>query len=190
MVNFGAAMISDAEAKEAVTAGIDKLYTVLTSYQGVEHKKKILFFQEKILPCNPLLDIITKKMRLKGITYIFDNGASILNYITQDFEATQIQQMALIIIDYDMKGLNGLELIDKTHEFLKSHGVDEDSMPNFMFRDEQFWKLPEKIFTAIFKAGVKSINIIEEQTITKAKLKRNFRENNFYYRHLKDSKTK
>jgi len=43
-------------------------------------------------------------------------------------------QVALVIIDYKMAGMNGAELIIKTRKYFQERGVERDDMPHFAFR--------------------------------------------------------
>jgi hypothetical protein len=40
-----------------------------------------------------------------------------------------------------MAGLNGVELINCTKEYLSEQGVSPEDMPKFAFRAAQFWEL-------------------------------------------------
>jgi CheY-like chemotaxis protein len=46
--------------------------------------------------------------------------------------------VALVIIDYKMPGMHGIQLIQETISFLKASNVESQDMPVFAFRYEQF----------------------------------------------------
>lgn len=64
-----------------------------------------------------------------------------LKAIIEMYEENSFNCVALIIIDYKMRKINGIELIEKTREYLKSKGVEPYEMPVFAFRATQFWDL-------------------------------------------------
>ena len=50
------------------------------------------------------------------------------------FAEREHNQVALIVLDYKMPGLNGVELIKWTKEYLSEQGVPPEDMPKFAFR--------------------------------------------------------
>ena len=61
-----------------------------------------------------------------------------------------------------MPGLNGVELIKWTREYLKKKGVDPTEMPQFAFRAQQFWELSPESVSEVFSLGIKSEDVIEK----------------------------
>ena len=53
--------------------------------------------------------------------------------------------VALVIIDYKMREMNGIQLIEQARNFLRSENVSQNEMPVFALKNEQFWDLPLEI---------------------------------------------
>jgi hypothetical protein len=85
-----------------------------------------------------------------------------------------------------MPGLNGVELIKWTQEYLRQQGVDSDDMPHFAFRAQQFWELPPETIREVFDLGVKSEDVIEK-VIKKEQIERYFKRIRYFYRQLADA---
>ena len=96
-----------------------------------------------------------------------------------------MNRVALIIIDFKMPGMNGIELINWTRSFLSHKKVSEDDMPKFAFRAQQFYELSPETIRAIFDLGVKSEDVIEK-IIDAKQIERYFRKINYFYRQLAD----
>lgn len=54
--------------------------------------------------------------------------------IRQFYNDNGKNEVALVIIDYLMPGMNGIELIKWTKEYLSSKGVVPEEFPKFAFR--------------------------------------------------------
>ena len=72
--------------------------------------------------------------------------------------------MALVILDYKMPGMNGVELIKWAREYLTAKDVPPEEMPKFAFRAQQFWELSAQTIQEIFDLGIKSEDVIEKVT--------------------------
>jgi hypothetical protein len=84
-----------------------------------------------------------------------------------------------------MPGMNAVELIKSTREFLKRKGLTEEDMPTFAFRGKQFWELPPEKVAEVFKLGVKSRDIVE-QVAKKSDIESYFKKIGYFYRQLAD----
>ena len=62
--------------------------------------------------------------------------------------------VALVIIDYKMREMDGIQLIEQARNFLNNMNVSPDEMPVFAFKQEHFWDLPLEITQKIFSLGV------------------------------------
>ena len=60
-----------------------------------------------------------------------------------------------MILDYKMPGMNGVELIKLTREYLTAQDVPPEEMPKFAFRAQQFFELPLETIEEIFDLGIK-----------------------------------
>jgi CheY-like chemotaxis protein len=108
--------------------------------------------------------ILFEELKLRNQTIFFNSGSSILAAVRSLFDLADANQVALIIIDFKMPGLNGIELINIVTKFLESKGVPTEDMPRFAFRAQQFWELSSDIIREIFDLGIKSEDIIEKVT--------------------------
>jgi DNA-binding NarL/FixJ family response regulator len=63
-----------------------------------------------------------------------NSGSSIAKTIRQFYNDNGKNEVALVIIDYLMPGMNGIELIKWTKEYLSSKGVVPEEFPKFAFR--------------------------------------------------------
>ena len=62
--------------------------------------------------------------------------------------------IALVIIDYKMREMDGIQLIEQARNFLNNMDVSPDEMPVFAVKQEHFWDLPLEITQKIFSLGV------------------------------------
>ena len=62
--------------------------------------------------------------------------------------------IALVIIDYKMREMDGIQLIEQARNFLNNMNVSPDEMPVFAFKQEHFWDLPLEITQKVFSLGV------------------------------------
>jgi CheY-like chemotaxis protein len=72
--------------------------------------------------------------------------------------------VALVIIDYKMRDMNGIQLIEQARNFLRSMDVPTNEMPVFAFKDQQFWELPLEITQTAFSLGVQTHHLIKKIT--------------------------
>jgi CheY-like chemotaxis protein len=64
--------------------------------------------------------------------------------------------VALVIIDYNMPGMNGLQLIRWTRDYFLNHAIPFSELPVFAFRAQQFYELPPDIIAELNGFGVKN----------------------------------
>ena len=74
------------------------------------------------------------ELKLRKQTTFFNSGISIANSISEYYHEKEDNQVALIIIDYKMPGMDGVELIKWTRDYLKKKRVAPEDMPHFAFR--------------------------------------------------------
>jgi CheY-like chemotaxis protein len=74
------------------------------------------------------------ELKLRKQTTFFNSGISISKSISDYYDEKENNQVALIIIDYKMPGMDGVELIKWTREYLKKKRVEPEDMPHFAFR--------------------------------------------------------
>jgi CheY-like chemotaxis protein len=60
----------------------------------------------------------------------------------QLYEEKSQNQVAIVIIDYNMPGMNGIELINWSRGYFKTKNVKTENAPKFAFRAQQFYALP------------------------------------------------
>ena len=61
------------------------------------------------------------------------------------YDEHKMNIVALVIIDYKMREMNGIQLIEQARNFLRSENVSQNEMPVFALKNEQFWDLPLEI---------------------------------------------
>ena len=122
-----------------------------------------------------------EELKLKSHTSFYNSGTTIAKKIQEIYAEENMNRVALIIIDYKMPGMNGIELINWTRNFLSHKKVSEEDMPRFAFRAQQFWDLSPETIREIFDMGIKTEDIIEK-VIDKKQIERYFRRISYFYR--------
>ena len=74
------------------------------------------------------------ELKLRKQTTFFNSGISIAKSISEYYHEKEDNKVALIIIDHKMPGVDGVELIKWTREYLKKKRVAPEDMPHFAFR--------------------------------------------------------
>jgi len=97
-------------------------------------KNRIIIFEDQLFSQIALEHIIFNELKLQSKTTFCNNGIQIIIMIRQLFEEYNENQEALVIIDYHMPGMNGIDVVKQTRDFLTSKGVQPDEMPRFAFR--------------------------------------------------------
>ena len=75
--------------------------------------------------------------------------------------------VALVIIDFKMREMNGIQLIEQARNLLRNMNVSLNEMPVFAFKDENFWDLPIEITQRAFTLGVQTHHLIKKITEVK-----------------------
>ena len=78
-------------------------------------------------PCCNYTGVCTAAFTAQSISLCICCGAEM-------FEENGMNCLALIIIDFEMSGMNGLKLIRWTKDFLLSKNVKPEDLPRFAFR--------------------------------------------------------
>ena len=125
-------------------------------------KAKILIFEDQVFSQITLENILFDELKLRKQTTFFNSGTSIAKSISDYYRENKKNQVALIIIDYKMPGMDGVELIKWTQEYCKKKKINPQDMPHFAFRAQQFWELPPDQIRQVFDLGVKSEDVIEK----------------------------
>lgn len=149
-------------------------------------KSKIFIFEDKAFSQIALESILFDELKLRKHITFYNSGTSIAKQISDYFHETSCNQVALIIVDYKMPGLTGVELIKWTREYLRKKGTLPEDMPSFAFRAQQFWELPPDEIREVFDLGIKSEDVIEK-VVKKEQIERYFKRIGYYYRHLADA---
>jgi CheY-like chemotaxis protein len=104
-------------------------------------KSKILIYEDQVYSQIALEHILFNELKLKNRISFYNSGITIAGAIRTLFTEENRNQVALIILDYKMPGMNGIELIKWIKFYLNSKGVAPEDMPKFAFRAQQFWEL-------------------------------------------------
>jgi CheY-like chemotaxis protein len=111
-----------------------------------------------------LENILFEQLKLFNYTSFYNSGASILRAIREMYFENEMNIVALVIIDYKMRDMNGIQLIEQARNFLRSMDVPTNEMPVFAFKDQQFWELPLEITQTAFSLGVQTHHLIKKIT--------------------------
>ena len=72
-----------------------------------------------------------------------------------------MNRVALIILEENMPGMSGTELIKWTQKFLSEKKIQPEDYPKFAFRAQDFWTLSSEKIRKFFIYGVKREDILE-----------------------------
>jgi CheY-like chemotaxis protein len=89
--------------------------------------------------------------------------------------------VALVIIDYNMPGMNGIQLIRWTRDYFLNHAIPFKELPVFAFRAQQFYELAPDIIAQLNEYGVKNQDVIEKITNVN-QMVQYFKKINYFYR--------
>lgn len=84
-----------------------------------------------------LKELMTSGLKLGSHTRFFSSGTTIANAIKTLYEEKSENQVAIVIIDFNMPGMNGLELMTWTRGYFKTHNLPDP--PKFAFRAQPFY---------------------------------------------------
>ena len=101
-------------------------------------KPKIFFYEDSLYYFAALENILHEEMKLNKHVKICQSGLIIARKILDYYNKARHNQVALVVVDYKMVGLNACDLILWTREFMKDNGVKNIDHPVFVFRKEGF----------------------------------------------------
>jgi CheY-like chemotaxis protein len=77
-------------------------------------KSKIFIFEDQAFSLIAMENILFDQLKLRNHTQFFSTGSSIADAIERLFEEKYANQVALVLIDNQMPGMTGVELIKRT----------------------------------------------------------------------------
>ena len=89
-------------------------------------KTKILLYEDSVFNKIAFENILHDQMKLKHHAKFFQNGLQIAETIRSLHNEKETNCVALVIIDYKMPGMNGLELIKWTKDYFVNMGIPSD----------------------------------------------------------------
>ena len=147
----------------------------------VANKSKIFIFEDEVFSQIALENILFEQLKLFNYTSFYNSGASILRAIRDMYYENEMNIVALVIIDYKMRDMNGITLIEQARIFLRSMDVPPNEMPVFAFKDQQFWDLPLDITQRAFSLGVQTHHLIKKITNVR-QMKKYFKKIGYNYK--------
>ena len=120
-------------------------------------------------------------MKLKHQTKFLQNGLQIAETIRSLHMEREKNCVALVIIDYNMPGMNGIQLIRWTRDYFLNHAIPFKELPVFAFRAQQFYELAPDIIAQLNEYGVKNQDVIEKITNVN-QMVQYFKKINYFYR--------
>ena len=155
-----------------------------TGGEGTSNKTKILIYEDSVFNKIAFENILNDQMKLKHQTKFFQNGLQIAETIRSLHMEREKNCVALVIIDYKMPRMNGLQLIRWTRDYFLNHSIPYSEMPVFAFRAEQFYELPPDIIAELNSFGVKNEDVIQKITNVK-QMAQYFEKIGYLYRTLR-----
>jgi CheY-like chemotaxis protein len=131
---------------------------------GIPNKTKILIYEESAFNKIAFENILHDQMKLKHHTKFFQNGLKIAETIRSLYMEREKNCVALVIIDYKMPGMDGLELLRWINNYCLNHLIPLAEQPLIAFRAQQFNELDPDIILKINEFGVKSEDVLEKIT--------------------------
>ena len=89
----------------------------------MQKKPKIIFYEDSLYYFAALENILHVEMKLKKHTKICQSGLTIARKILELYNKAHYNQVALVVIDYKMSGLNACDLILWTRGFMRENEV-------------------------------------------------------------------
>jgi CheY-like chemotaxis protein len=127
-----------------------------TGGEGTSNKTKILIYEDSVFNKIAFENILNDQMKLKHQTKFFQNGLQIAETIRSLHMEREKNCVALVIIDYKMPRMNGLQLIRWTRDYFLNHAIPFSELPVFAFRAQQFYELPPDIIAELNGLGLKN----------------------------------
>lgn len=82
---------------------------------------KILIFEDQAYSLIALKELMHNDLGLKPYVHFYSSGSAIANALRKFFEERSENQVAIILIDFNMPGMNGVDLIKWTRGFYKAN---------------------------------------------------------------------
>ena len=130
-------------------------------------KSKIIFYEDSLYYFAALENILHEEMKLKKHAKICQSGLIIARKILKFYNKRGCNQVALVVIDYKMSGLNACDLILWTRTFMREHEVKIEDYPVFVFREEGFDLLDKEQRNKLTDLGIKDRPVFEKVTDAK-----------------------
>jgi hypothetical protein len=144
-----------------------KEYELKERSKKTAKKPKIIFYDDSLYYFAALENILHEKLKLNKNAKIYQSGLTIARKILDSYNKVNYNQVALVVIDYKMSGLNACDLILWTREFLKDKEVKIQDYPVFVFREEGFKLLDKEKRKKLTALGINDLQVFEKVTDAK-----------------------
>ena len=149
--------------------------------EGTLNKTKLLIYEDSAFNKIAFENILHDQMKLKHQTKFFQNGLQIAETIRSLHMEREKNCVALVIMDYNMPGMNGIQLIRWVRDYFLNHAIPFKELPVFAFRVQQFYELAPDIIAQLNELGVKKEEVIDKITNVK-QMDQYFRKIGYLYR--------
>lgn len=149
-------------------------------------RSKILIFEPDANKKKVIRFVLFVSLGLNKHVKFFNNGRDAVTLIKNLFKKKNENQVALVLIDFHMPELGGVQLISETRTFMEAQGVRADHAPHFAFRAQTFWDLSQEQMDEVFSLGITRQDILEQITSAKV-IEKYFQKINYFYRTFAES---